>query len=552
MKHLTIRNVLIASFSLLAVAGYLKKSVGNLGYTEFDDAYMIVRYAKHWLAGEGFSWNTVDGSAYGITSPLYLIIITAVLGLTNFSDAMVLTMTSWVSGLLSLVVLVILGFIIQDSTSQKKSWLPILVVPCFLFTKTFSYHSLTGMETTLSMLCNSLLACSIVIVIKRRTTATLLLCVFIGFLSYATRPDNGLYALLLPPLFFIVTDRSFWRYAIQYIAFFSILTVCSLIINRLVFGDFLPLPFFAKTKGFYKGYLGATKWNAMAEMLTFCKAALPFLLVIVGTATRKTLWRLAAIAVVITFTFGYYATVTQIMGFHARYYYPSIGFVVLAAYMAIFSATGKAHRLASHVTMELRFFFGLLILLPAFSNPVKNLSINLWRKHAIDSFSAVQSITQYQVTVNDTLPQLGWWNSIERMSDLLKQMPQETVLAASEYGVLGSRFANMTIVDLVGLHDRTVAHNGFSADYVLSKEPDLIWLPHSDYTYAVSEILDHPTFRKNYEYYPGAYDYGIALLKHSKKHIQIKEVVSREFSRIYSDLNISDYIAKPVTPPDKE
>jgi hypothetical protein len=142
--------------------------------------------------------------------------------------------------------------------------------------------------------------------------------------------------------------------------------------------------------------------------------------------------------------------------------------------------------------------------------------------------------------------------SIHAMRDLLKRMPQGVVLAASEHGLLGSEFPDLTIVDLVGLHDRTIAHHGFSAAYVLSREPDLIWFPHSDYTHAKAQILDNPAFIRDYDYFPEAYRYGIALRKNSDIYAAMKYEAEREFSRVYPGLRMSDYMAEPVTRPDKE
>ena len=138
------------------------------------------------------------------------------------------------------------------------------------------------------------------------------------------------------------------------------------------------------------------------------------------------------------------------------------------------------------------------------------------------------------------------------MCDLLDRMPQGITLAASEYGIIGSRFPGLTIVDLVGLHDSTIAHHGFSAAYVCSRKPDVIWFPHSDYTYAVATILDNHAFQQDYEYYPGAYDYGIALRKTSSSYASMKDAVKREFGRIYPEKHLADYIAEPVAALDKE
>jgi len=138
------------------------------------------------------------------------------------------------------------------------------------------------------------------------------------------------------------------------------------------------------------------------------------------------------------------------------------------------------------------------------------------------------------------------------MTALLERMPKGVVLAASEYGIIGSHFPDMTIIDLVGLHDKIIAQGGFSAKYVFSRKPDIIWFPHSDYTHEVAEILDSDTFALRYAYYPGAYDYGIALRKTSSLFSAMKMEAEEEFLRVYSGLRMSDYIAEPVTLPDKE
>jgi hypothetical protein len=555
LKRTWYLNAFLAAVALIGIVFYIKNTIGSLGNTKFDDAFMFTRYAELWLSGQGFSWNAVDGPAYGITSPVYLFIITATLWLTECSDALALTATSWAAGLLSIALLVVLGFVVQTGTTSRKSLVPLLVAPALLFMSPFYLHSLTGMETTFSLLSNSLLACAAVLASRRRTTAMLLLCALSGFLAYETRPDNGLYALLLPPLYFIATDKSISRYSIQYIALVSVLMACSLVVNKYLFGDYLPLPFFAKANGFYQGYIGAGQWNAMEAMLTFGFASLPFLLVIVAMATKRTLPLLAAIGFVIVATFAYYATVTQIMGWHARYYYPSIAFVVLAAYIAAFSradghsipTTNNLLSRVSYGNLMIRIFIGLLVVVTVWPGPIQKLAINLWEESVIGKTIAVKPITQYRVLAARPLPQLGWWQGTERMGDVFSQLPQGTIVAASEYGFLASKFPDRTIIDLVGLHDRVIAHQGFSAEYVISRKPDLIWFPHGDYTQIVASLLDSSSFQHEYEFYPGAYNYGIALRRNSERYLNIKEKIRRDFLRTYPWYNMADYVAVPVT-----
>ena len=43
--------------------------------TDFDDAYMYLRYADHLLTGQGLAWNPGEGSVYGVTSLLHLVVV---------------------------------------------------------------------------------------------------------------------------------------------------------------------------------------------------------------------------------------------------------------------------------------------------------------------------------------------------------------------------------------------------------------------------------------------------------------------------------------------
>jgi len=552
MKHISALRAFTAGFAILGLAYFITTTLGELGHTSFDDAYMFTRYAKHWLAGAGFSWNPADGPSYGLTSVSYLFVITAVLGLTGCSDALALTGTSFVAGLLSSLALVLLGFLIQGSKWSRRSWMPVLVIPSLLLVPPFRYHSLTGMDTTLSLLANSLLACSVVGCNRRRSNPALALCLLSGYLSFLTRPDNGLYALLLPPLFFVATDRSLWRYSSRYAVFFILILGLDLVLKQSLFGGIVPLPFFAKSSGFYQGYLGAHKWNPMTAMLCFWIAALPSVLLIVSTATRRTLKLLVAIAVPVIATFGYYTTVTQISGGQARYYYPSLPFFLLGAFMALTSSTEEVDGPpASYGPLGWRVLIGLVVLLPVLS-PFRSMASRLWESSAIGTPTASRPNTQYRTSTGRNLPPLRWWNGIKEMTALLERMPKGVVLAASEYGIIGSHFPDMTIIDLVGLHDKIIAQGGFSAKYVFSRKPDIIWFPHSDYTHEVAEILDSDTFALRYAYYPGAYDYGIALRKTSSLFSAMKMEAEEEFLRVYSGLRMSDYIAEPVALPDKE
>ncbi len=101
-----------------SLAVYAYTTLDAVWFTTFDDAYMVVRYAKHFLAGGGFSWNVADGPSHGITSPAYLLLVTLALGITHAGDAEVLTGLSFAAGMLAVAALVGLLFLCQEKGNR--------------------------------------------------------------------------------------------------------------------------------------------------------------------------------------------------------------------------------------------------------------------------------------------------------------------------------------------------------------------------------------------------------------------------------------------------
>lgn len=554
MRPTSAAGAAATALAAICLAFHLYAAAGATWFTTFDDAYMITRYAQHFLDGAGFSWNAGEGPVYGITSPAYLLLITAVLGLSSGSDAVALTATSFAAGLLAVAALVALGFLVRDQPRPRTFWIPLLAVPYLLYLTPLRYHSTTGMETTFALLANALLAIAVVIASRRRSAAALAGCVLAGYLVFAARPDLLFYSLLLPPLFFLATDRTLSRYALRYAGLLAIVLSLDALLKLRLFGDVLPLSFYAKTSGFYRGYTGAFRWNAMEWTLAFWTTAGPCLALVIGKATGKRLRQVLAIALPLFATLAYYATVVQIMGFEARYYFPSVAFVVLMAYLAIEpsgegedAAEGAAPPAPAHT--GLRLLIGLLLLAPAGSSTLKGLAASWWQENVIGDPPAMESAVRYRTASGAALPALDWFTGIRTMAELLEGLPPDLVLAASEHGFVGSRLPGVAIVDLLGLHDRRIAREGFSAGYVFSRKPDLLWFPHFEYTGMVAQLLDDPEFRSSYEYYPRAYTYGIALRKSSPHFAAIRGRLAGKLAETYRGAVLSDYRAEPATPP---
>src|SRR5215468_8291399 len=62
---------------VIAVVAERARAIAKADATDFDDAYMYLRYAHNLLRGHGISWNP-GTPVYGATSLLHLIVVTAV------------------------------------------------------------------------------------------------------------------------------------------------------------------------------------------------------------------------------------------------------------------------------------------------------------------------------------------------------------------------------------------------------------------------------------------------------------------------------------------
>lgn len=545
MQSIWIVRGSVAAAAIASLAIYLSTTLPALGKTDFDDAYMFLRYARHYLASGEFSWNLGEGPAYGMTSLLHLFAVTALRGATALEDPLILTGLSFAAGLLALMVLLAAGFRLCN---RSGLWLPLLLVPILLCSRIYPFHSLTGMETTTSLLINSLLVLVMAWHPGRFGKWQMIGCLVASYLACLARPDNGLYALLVPPLFYCACDSRNRKPALIYTGLFLALLGIDAILKKWLLGDFVPLPVYAKSSGFYRGYLGSDKWNAATFTFQFLRDCLPFLLLILGMANRDILRHLLALLFPMILTFGYYSTVNQIMGWNARYYFPSLPFVILGAFLALRSFEEKSFqpRPCCAEFWPARLVGMALLLVLSLSPSIETVVSDCWRTRVAESTVKYEPRTQWKIEAAEPLPRLGWVRAIHEVDALLGELPGEVMVAASENGFIGSRHPTKKIIDLAGLNDRQIAHEGFSAQALFTKNPDILWLPPPDYSYAVSEILDAAEFHANYDYFPGAFDYGLALRKNSKAYPLAAEALRKAFIKLYPGRDPLGYQARTL------
>ena len=500
---------------------------------QFDDSYMFLRYAKHMLAGYGHAWNPDGAQSYGSTSLLYVFFVTLLRGGTELADATLLRAASASFGAAAVLVMVATAWRFSRADGLRRNlalWLG-LIVPPVITSGVFIYHARTGMDTTLSLLTNAVLVYATLSMVEKSTARATAPVAVAAYLAYLARPDNGVYAALVPTLaaWFLIDASVRRRVLVTYVATMAGVVVVDALVKFAIFGVPLPLPVYAKLKGHYADYAGVVLWNPMAYLMEFLTAALPFLCVVVAFVTRRSRLLVLLLLGPVVLTLGTYFEVLQIMGYKARFSYPALPFVVAAAVLALDRAVaageGFAKLSAKSLAARLVVVIGLVALMPV---GLRTLPA-WWDTHVLRVGAPAPDVAANPAG----LPRIPYWGAVRAMVQIARRAPEGALLCMSEYGMVGSEVPEVAILDPLGLHDIQVARQGFSADRLLAAAPDLIWLPHTDYVAIRRALLESETFRRDYDLYPAALLFGLAIRKQGPRAPAMRAAVSEVWTRVY-------------------
>lgn len=533
-------NASVIAVSAACVLAFLLFYAPERLGTEFDDAYMFCRYASNFITGNGFTWNPADGPAYGVTSPAYLLAVTFARSLTGASNSVLLSLLSLASGLLALSIMALTGCYYGRKAGNICLYL--LVVPLLLASSSFRYHSFTGMETMLSLSSNSLLILATLVYSRKQTNGKLAFLVAAALLTVQVRPDNGVFAVFFPLLVLPSIGRVNRRRLIQ----FELILLAGLLLLLLVWakllGSFLPISFFAKSGGYYQGYAGLGNWNQIEYLLRFLRDSAPFIVAALILGGRKTLSTLPAVLLPMILTFLYFSRATQVMGWFARYYFPFIPFLVFLSFVALRERLETGFKGYSRL-LSVRLTVLVLILVPAFLTPIRSSLEFAWE--ARQSGEPPDQEELFETSAGEFPEHIHWWRCIEFVSSFVGQLPSGVSVAATENGYIAAENLHAEIIDMSGLHDMAMARNGFSAEKVLDRSPDVIWMPHTDYFLFRREIEENSDFREYYEYFPGVFNYGIALRLQSPFYEDCLDVLLMIFQEAYPGRSLDDYRGYP-------
>jgi hypothetical protein len=523
--------------AVLAERGWV---LGHALPTDFDDAYMFVRYANNWLGGHGLAWNPGEAPVYGVTSPLHFVVVT--LGRWLFpglGDGALLRACSAGAALLLVLTLAVLGARVARR-GNVVTWAAGLAV-IFGYGEAFLFHAGTGMDTMLAAWANALVVGMAGRLADRPSWGRAAVSALAAWLAVQARPDNVIVAVLCPVLALLLLAPAPRGRAL---AWFVGLTVALLGLDVLLkwwlLGTPLPLSFYAKQPGHYGGFAGEFSWNPLWFMQVFLGAAAPFLLAMLlfaGRASARTLLVLLGPALL---TISAVMTVNQIMGHLGRFYFPLLPLFVVAGARAVADGLDAVtdERDTARVARRLVLRLALAMLVLGGGSLGLHAAGTAWAARAPRSVAAV---SDRPIAAATPLPELDSWQASQEMAELAAIAPAGSRMAMSEHGLVGARARATVIIDVLGLHDREFARRGFSAEQLWHRQPDAIWLPHPDHTEMLRQILDSPEFRRDYVFFPDAFTFGFAVRRSSPRFAGLMAAFEQRWRVAYPGLQSGDY-----------
>lgn len=530
-KFAALLAILLMTFRLLAL--YLLP--GPTPYV-FDDSFMFVRYADNLIHEGRIAWNPRGEPTYGLTSPLYLLVIIPLRLIFTHNPVLTVTLSSSISGL---IFLILLGFLLHRHirAGNTVKWLSIAFVfwSLALARESLLLHFLTGMDTLFA-----LAYITVFIYLSKQQeknpgqASTLIISIFGGF-AYFIRPDLLLYTLLVP-VFQILCAKDKQQRNMGWLSLATMigLTVIQMTAAFLYFHTPVPLPFYAKALRSYQNF-DTTRYRAVPFMrlYEFCYYY-RFLFIVIGfdlmlnfkrrvreiSSVEKALFVSTGLYL-LYFTFG----VLQIMSFFQRFYYPALPAIVMLAaqsFVSIANSIPSSLKEAVKRTHRNHWRLASLLLLALLIPDTK--SRNLWldiqsHERRIDRLNTKD---EYSSRAFNRL----FWRDLDRFSTL----PDDLVIATTEVGHPAEFNPHKTVIDLAGLNETDFALHPFTPERLFAKyQPDLFYMPHPDYRGMNASLLNYPRLLQEYELFParGRQDseLAIALWRKSRYYLQMRQIV---------------------------
>ena len=351
--------------------------------------------------------------------------------------------------------------------------------------------------------------------------------VLASWIAFGVRPDLGLYSLGIPLVICVLAPAS-RRLGYALTALASAAAVALLLAWAWwYFGAPLTLSFYAKAMkaGYGPDFVRTHAPVAGQQLLLFAVFYAPLWIVaLIDLPTRwrgareseNSLW-LGVFAATLLHWIYYRFAVMQVVGAWQRFYYPTLPALMLLG------ATSAARMFASWQLRNSDAAAGKRLVYSGFAlcSVVCALSLALpysWMMRVLPSILAPYS-RQFESATDMLRKEAGsgqlvnfsmeeryvstkarsFWFALDGFSKL----PDDLAIATTEVGLPAAMNPGKRIIDIAGLNENSFARHGFDARHLCEDLiPDVIYLPHPDYTTLIEALMKEPSFLREYELYP--------------------------------------------------
>ncbi len=461
---------------LLLVAGLVVACIAELARaapTDFDDAYMYLRYAEHLLAGQGMAWNAGEASVYGVTSLLHLAAVVVVkIVFPWLAPAAVLQVASGGAAVAFLAAMIGLAALLGRHERLAGNWIfwAAILLPLLAFREAFVFHASTGMDTMISALANGVLVFCSLRFASAPNGSRAVVAALASLLAVLARPDNLPCALLCPVLaVWLLAPRPKAKSIVLFAALAGGLLAALALAQRALLGSVLPLSFFAKQPWYYRGFAGEFAWNPFLFLGVFALSAWPFVGVLILFADGRGLRRAAALLVPVLATFAVLFRFNQIMGHLGRFYYPFLPFFVAAGALEFDAWMSRTRALREVRPAAMLWRAGLAAAVTLLGIVSLSTAAQAYASRArTQRFAATDG---FHTRAQASLPEIDSWQAAHAVAEMARAAPAGVSFAMSEHGLPGALAPQATIIDVLGLHDSYFAHHGFSTAESFAASP---------------------------------------------------------------------------------
>jgi len=212
----------------------------------WDDSFMFVRYADNLRLHGMLAWNPGQAPAYGLTSVLYVAVVLPVRLLVS-SPVLAIMLSSAISGAAALILLLVLVRRQLQTTDSvaRAAGAALVLVTLVAAREMLLAHALSGMDTLFAMAYLAAYFLLIKRAAARPTRGRIVAAGVWGGLAFFVRPDLLLFTTLIPLAMLALGPQR--RAAIQVLIISAGVVGAQLVLARLTFGTWLPLPFYLKS-----------------------------------------------------------------------------------------------------------------------------------------------------------------------------------------------------------------------------------------------------------------------------------------------------------------